>query len=461
MRNGTHLFVLRVLGCVALSASSLLLPSLAWASGKKKAAASVDISKLVWPQPPDQMRIRYLGEYFGEFDLLPRKQAKGGILERLAGVSVSPEERPRMIKPYGVAVDSKGRIYVADSAQNKVFVFDLENRTLDFRGDQAPAHIEIPIGVAVDRQDRLFVSDSKLHQITCFGPNGDVQSVFGAGDLRRPAGLAIDGPLNRLYVADAGGKRIAIFDLSSLKLISYFGNGKNGGDPVGVLSFPNGIAVDPDGLVYVTDAIVGRVVVYDIEGNFVRTWGGRGDGPSLFGRPKGIAADSDGHIYVADSQLNIVQIYSPEGKPLLAFSGPGPGQGQFMLMAGLAMDRQNRLIAVDQSPARIELFHYVTDAEADTEKSGKAKTSSGDSTPKHKPVEPAQAPQAEPAPVAAQPAAPPGPTIEELQKQLEELKAKLAVQEQQQKPEEQEPDAAQPLPSDAKNPVPGAPILAK
>jgi DNA-binding beta-propeller fold protein YncE len=215
-------------------------------------------------------------------------------------------------------------------------------------------------------------------------------------------------------------------------------------------------------LVYVTDAIVGRVVVYDIEGNFVRTWGGRGDGPSLFGRPKGIAADSDGHIYVADSLLNIVQIYSPEGKPLLAFSGPGPGQGQFMLMAGLAMDRQNRLIAVDQSPARIEVFHYVTDAEADAEKSGQAKTPSSDSTPKNKPVEPADAPKAEPAPVAAQPAAPSGPTIEELQKQLEELKAKLAGQEQrQQKPNEQQPDAAQPLPSDAKKPVPGVPILPK
>jgi hypothetical protein len=77
-------------------------------------------------------------------------------------------------------------------------------------------------------------------------------------------------------------------------------------------------------------------------------------------------------------------------------------------------------------------------------------------------VEPANAPKAEPAPVAAKPAAPSGPTIEELQKQLEELKAKLAVQEQrQQKPDEQEPDIAQPLPGDAKKPAPGVPILPK
>ena len=61
------------------------------------------------------------------------------MLERIAGVTVTPEERPRMVKPYGVAVDSRGRVYVADSAQNSVFVFDLENKKLEFRGDKAPA----------------------------------------------------------------------------------------------------------------------------------------------------------------------------------------------------------------------------------------------------------------------------------------------------------------------------------
>ncbi len=437
MRFGSH-FRLRVLGRAALAASLILvlLPS-AWAGGKRKSAPQVDISTLIWPPPPDQPRIRYLGQYFGELDLLGKKQAKGGILERLAGVNIVPEERVRMKKPYGVAVDSKGRVYVADTGQNEIFVFDTENKKLEFRGDKAPANLTTPIGVAVDEQDRLFVSDSKLHQITCFGPDGNVESVFGTDDLQRPAGLAVDNPLRRLYVADVGGKRIAVFDLDSLKLLRYFAELKDkDADRTGALTNPNSIAIDPDGLLYITDAIVPRVFVYDTDGNFVRVWGKRGDGPGMFGRPKGIAIDADGHVYVADAQLNRLQVFSPEGKPLLSLGSYGWGPGQFMLMAGLATDSQNRIIAVDQFPPRIEVFHYITDAEAAAAKEGRkvpkvgatpAATSRQTATPGKVP------PEAQP---AAKAAGSSGPTIEELQKELEELKAKLAAQPQ------QKPDAA-------------------
>jgi sugar lactone lactonase YvrE len=419
-------------GALAASLILVLLPS-AWAGSKKKVAPEVDISTLIWPAPPDQPRIRYIGQYIGELDLLGKKQVKGGMLERIAGVTITPEERPRLGKPYGVAVDSKGLVYVADTAQSVVFVFDLANKKLEYRGDKAPATILMPIGVAVDEEDRLFVSDSKLHQITCFGPKGNVAGVFGADDLQRPAGMAVDNPLRRLYVADVAGQRIAVFDLDSFKLLHYFAEYKDkDADRTGALTNPNSIAIDPDGLIYVTDAIIPRVSVYDTDGNFVRVWGKRGDGPGMFGRPKGIAIDADGHVYVADALVNRLQVFSPEGEPLLSFSGNGWGPGQFMLMAGLAIDSQNRIIAVDQMPARIEVFHYITDAEAAAAKGGgKAPAMGGGGS---KTATPGKAPhEAQP---AAKPAASSGPTVEELQKELADLKAKLAAQ------QAQKPDAA-------------------
>lgn len=416
---------LRVPRRTVLAAGLILaLVSCAWAGGKKGAAPKIDISKLVWPPPPDQARILYLGQYNGEVDLLAKKQAKGGLLERLAGVSITPEERSRMMKPYGVAVDSKGRVYVADTPQHVVFVFDLEHKKVTFRGEKAPANLQLPIGVALDEQDRLFVSDSKSHQITCFGPSGDVVAVFGSHDLERPAGLAVDNPLRRLYVVDVGGKRIAVFDLDSLKLVRYFADYKDKSeDRSGALTNPNSIAIDPDGLIYVTDAIVPRVFVYDTDGNFVRVWGKRGDAPGMFGRPKGIAIDADGHVYVADALLNRIQVFSSEGSPLLSVGGSGMGPGQFMLMAGLTIDNQNRIIAVDQLPPRIEMFRYITDAEAEAAKKGAKVPPAAQPTAADK--EPAKAGP------AANPAAPSGPTVEELQKELAELKAKLAAQQQQ------------------------------
>jgi DNA-binding beta-propeller fold protein YncE len=416
--------------CALIASLILGLVPSAWA-GKKK-TPQFDTSTLVWPSPPDQPRIRYLNQYFGELDLLGKKQAKGGILERIAGVNITPEERPRLSKPYGVAVDSKGRVYVTDTGKSLVFVFDLENKKLEFRGDKAPANIMMPIGVAVDDADRLFVSDSKLHQITCFGPKGNVEGVFGADDLQRPAGMAVDNPLRRLYVADVAGMRIAVFDLDSFKLLRYFPDIKDkDADRTGVLTNPNSIAIDPDGLLYVTDAVVPRVVVYDTDGNFVRVWGKRGDGPGMFGRPKGIAIDADGHVYVADALVNRLQVFSLEGKPLLSFSGSGWGPGQFMLMAGLAIDNQNRIIAVDQMPARIEVFHYITDAEAAAANQGHKAPPMGSGGSKTATPDKAQH-EAQP---AAKPAASSGPTVEELQKELADLKAKLAAQ-QPQKPDD-------------------------
>lgn len=407
---------------IAIAAIVLILTPCAWPGGKKKSTASVDLSKLVWPAPPDQPRILFLGQYSGELDVLGKQQAKAGMLERLAGVSITPEERPRMVRPYGAAVDSKGRVFVTDTPQHVVFVFDVDNKRLSFFGDKAPADLDSPVGVGVDDQDRVFVSDSKLHQVTCFGPGGDVVGVFGGKDLQRPAGLAIDNPLHRIYVADVAGRRIAVFDLDSFKLLQYFAETKNGDeDRSGALTNPNSIAIDPDGLIYVTDAIVPRVFVFDTDGAFVRVWGKRGDGPGMFGRPKGIAIDSDGHVYVADAQLNRLQVFSSEGTPLLELGGGGTGPGHFMLMAGLASDlARNRIIAVDQLPARIEIFRYITDEQAEAakknQKGAKTETSSAKSVP------------------ATKPETAPGPTVEELQKELAELKAKLAAQQQQAQP---------------------------
>ena len=430
MRVGTH-NRWRVPSHIALIATLIFLFSVPFMSAVKKkyVAPKYDITKLVWPSPPDQVRIRYLGQYNGELDLLGKKQTKGGMLERIAGISVAPEERPKMIKPYGVASDSEGRVYVADSGQSLVFVFDLEKKKLEFRGDKAPANIQTPIGVAVDEKDRLFVSDSKLHRITCFGPDGEVEAVFGGDALQRPAGLAVDDPLRRLYVADVAGKRIAVFDIDTFKLVRYFAEAKRDDeDNIGHLTNPNSIAIDPDGLIYVTDAVIARVVVYDTEGRFVRTWGKHGDGPAMFGRPKGIAIDADGHVYVADAQLNRMQVYSPEGKPLIAFGSNGYGPGQFRLMAGIAIDRQNRIIAVDQEPARIEVFHYTPDDEAAAVKrAGQvSETTAIQSAAKNRAVttgKPSHQAQA-----VANTRAPSGSTVEELKKELADLKANLAAQ---------------------------------
>jgi DNA-binding beta-propeller fold protein YncE len=371
-----------LLGVVCL----ILVPD-GWARGKSQVRAKrkpkpipeADAAKLMWPLPPRVARITYVTQVMGEKDLLGKKAKKAGWLERAAGVTVQDEERPRMKKPYGVAVDSKGLIYVADSLQRAVFVFDLDKKLLTFRGNQPPAHLELVVGLAIDDQDRLFVSDAKLHQITCFDPSGKFLAVFGEGDLLRPGGLAVDNDLRRLYVADVKGSRIAIFDLDTYKFTRYINSQPpTKEEPNGLLGTPTNVAVDPDGLVYVVDTIPNRIQVFDTDGNYVRGFGEQGNTPGKFARPKGIAIDSDGHVYVADNEFNNFQIFSPEGRVLMSVGSFGPQPGQFLLLTGLAFDKQNRLVATDAGPVpRIQVFRYTPDAEAEAAEAKVAKNVAG------------------------------------------------------------------------------------
>jgi DNA-binding beta-propeller fold protein YncE len=362
---------LRRMTVVAALSLALLASASAGRKPKLENAPTIDTSKLVWPPPPLQPRVRFITQVTGELDMIGKVQnTKATFLERAAGVSIAPEERPKMIKPYGVAVDSLGRIYVSDTFSNKIFVFDLENKKLGFRGDKAPANLALPGGLAVDDQDRLFVADSASHQITCFEPNGRVEGVFGSKQLGRPSGVAVDNPLHRLYVADADKKRIAVFSTEEgFKFLRYMGDPKTDKteEEGQLFTNPNSIAVDPDGLIYVTDAISARVVVLDPDGNFVRMFGKRGDGPGNFARPKGIAIDSDGNIWVADAQLHRLQALSPTGAPLMVLGGLGTRPGEFTVLAGLTIDKRHRILAVDQVSSRIEIFQYITEAEAEAE----------------------------------------------------------------------------------------------
>jgi DNA-binding beta-propeller fold protein YncE len=368
---------------IALGVLVLILAPAAWPAAKPQMRAKrkvtplppVDVTKLVWPLPPRVARISYVTQVIGERDLLGIKPKKAGWLERAAGVSVQDQERPRLKKPYGVAVDSKGLIYVADSGQHKVFVFDLEKKQLSYRGDGPPARFEVMIGLAIDDQDRLFVSDAKLHQITCFDAKGKFLAVFGESALLRPAGMAVDNELRRLYVTDVTGARLAIFDLDTFKFTRYINSQPpSKEEPHGLLGTPTNVAVNADGLVYVVDTIPNRVEVFDTDGNYVRGFGEQGNLPGSFARPKGIAIDSDGHVYVADSEFNNFQIFTPEGRPLMVVGNFGPQPGQFLLLTGLAFDKRNRLVVTDGGALpRVEVFHYTTDAEAQAAE-GKEKT---------------------------------------------------------------------------------------
>ena len=147
------------------------------------------------------------------------------------------------------------------------------------------------------------------------------------------------------------------------------------------------MAVDKEGNVYVTDTLNNRVEIFDADGNFISEFGKAGDGPGHFARPKGIAIDGDGHIWVADEVQSRVQVFDNEGRLLLYLGERGWYPGQFQALYGIAADNHNnRIITSEQFPGRVQVFRYVTDAEAAAEKARRA--AAGRQPTEQKPADP-------------------------------------------------------------------------
>jgi sugar lactone lactonase YvrE len=267
--------------------------------------------------------------------------------------------------PYGLAVDSKGNLYIADGKVGAIFVFNTETKDLQMIKNGVNARFGDIIGLAMDDSDRLFVSDTKLHHILIFGKDRKVEGSISEG-LVDPGGMAIDNENRFLYIADPALDQVLVYDADKLNLIRKIGTAgkKHTLTEPGQFSVPTNVAVDADGNLYVTDMYNNRVEVFDADGNFIRQWGKAGDRPGTFSRPKGIAIDADGHVWIADAVQDILQCYTADGRFLMWMGGHGLFPGQFRALAGLYIDKNNRMFASEQYPGRVQMFRYFTDDEA-------------------------------------------------------------------------------------------------
>ena len=375
------------MGLVLLLLVTLAIPSLVFGADKKKksnepekvvsALEGIDKSKIVWPQPPNVARVKYLDYFAGEklpdFNAKPAK-SKNAWMDRLAGTTANKGDDPLknhffLGEPHGLAVDSKGKLYVADSKVGAIFIFDPETHDTEMIMNGRHANFAMIMGLAVDDSDKLFVADSQSHAVLIFGANHRQESVLREG-MVNPTGLAIDTENRFLYVADIGLDQVLVYDADNFNLIRKIGTPgtKHTSSKPGDFSKPTGVAVDKEGNVYVADMLNARIEIFDADGNFIRTFGKRGDGPGYFAMPKGVAVDTDGHIWVTDSMQNRIQLFSSEGE-LLMFIGSAQGKlpGQFSGLQGIAIDKTNRVFTTEVFPGRVQEFRYVTQAEAKTE----------------------------------------------------------------------------------------------
>ena len=339
-------------------------------------------------------------------DFLIRKVDSTGTITKVAGPGTPGSSgssfafsQAQIARPTGVAVDSLGNLYIADTWDNRIRKIDptgtittVAGARGGFGGDGGPAvqaQLTRPTGVAVDGAGNLYITDTWNNRIRKVDSTGTITTVAGTGprgfggdgglavqaQLDRPTGVAVDSSGN-LYVADSGNYRIRKIDstgmITTVAGTGEYGFGGDGGPAVQAqLPVPAGVTVDSSGNLYIADRNNHRIRQGGFHGDDYhgcrhgaeRLWRGRRPGgPGPVCPSTGVAVDSSGNLYIADRNNHRIRkvdstgmITTVAGTGQSGFSGDGgPAvQAQLRFPAGVEVDSSGNLYIADRNNHRI------------------------------------------------------------------------------------------------------------
>jgi trimeric autotransporter adhesin len=357
--------------------------------------------------------------------------ATSGIITTVAGNGTAgysgnggPATGAELSRPYGVAVDASGNLFVADftnevirevAASSGLITTVAGSGTRGFGGDGGAATAALlnsPVTVAVDANDNLFIADTGNFRIReVVAASGLIFTVAGNGSAGfsgdggpataaqlsdDAAGVALDAS-DDLYVADEGNYRVRLVNAASGNIATIAGDGTaafggNGGAaPAAQLSTPFGAVADPSGDLLFADAnnqviweiYAGTGVIVTVAGNGTPGYSGDGGlaGAAQLHTPHGVAVDTYGNVYIADTENHVIRfvnaasgvITTVVGNGTSGYSGDGgpATAAQLSLPYGIALDLNDNLYIADYEN------HVIREVSATT---GLISTIAGDGT---------------------------------------------------------------------------------
>ncbi len=345
-----------------------------------------------------------------------RKIAANGTIGTAAGTGIAgysgdagPAASAQLNGPFGVAVDTTGNLYIADTGNNCIrkvsaggtITTVAGNTARGFLGDGGAAlnaSFNAPEGVAVDSAGNLYIADTFNNRIRKVTAGGNISTVAGSGNeiysgdnnaainagMGLPPDVAVD-RLGNFYIADFGGSRIRMVSNGNISTVAGSSNGpppEEGQEAVNLrFTGPTGVAVDLNGTIYFAEGSLGsgsglavgvsRIwkvatngVLTTLAGNGIADFGGDG-GPATeaqLNTPTALSIDFQGNLYIADSLNNRVRKIVPGGTiSTLAGTGvPGfavdfgpPAGAQFNSPEGVGVDAAGNVYIVDTLNSRV------------------------------------------------------------------------------------------------------------
>ncbi len=337
-----------------------------------------------------------------------RKVDARGIITTIAGGANGfsgdngPATAAQLSLPESLAIDAGGNIYIADTGNNRIRkvspqgIISTVAGSDTGAGDNGPAVNALlfqPSGLAFDSSGNLYIADTMNNRIRRVSPDGNIITVAGSGSagysgdngfavraqLNHPEGLFVDRAGN-LYIADTGNhtiRRVAGSLITTVAGNGAAGNSGDGGPATAAMLFgPAAVAVDRNGNLFVADTGNNRIRIVDPTGKIdayagdpTGLPGSSGDnGPArsaTLDTPRGLALDSAGVLYVSDYFNNRIRRIVPGTNVISNYAGTGVGsfggdggpavQAQLHLPAGIVFDQNQNLYIADLLNNRIRV----------------------------------------------------------------------------------------------------------
>ena len=267
----------------------------------------------------------------------------------------------RFQKARAVAISPQDELYIVDK-MGRIQVFDLDGNYR--RGWNTPAIAQgKPTGLGWSNDGLLMVADTHYFRVLFYTPDGqlDASRTIGGQMGEAPGQFyfvtdVVQDQRGHIIVGQYGQiDRIQEFDPQG-RFIRMWGS--QGNQP-GQFSRPQGLVIDPQGLLWVADACNHRIQVFDLmsEGpELVRLWGAPGKEPGQLHTPYGIVLDGDGSVLICEYGNHRIQRFSPFGESLGLWGGYGKQVGQLLHPWGIVLDSRRRLHVLDTENFRVQRF---------------------------------------------------------------------------------------------------------
>ncbi|MFH0960019.1 MAG: NHL repeat-containing protein [Pseudomonadota bacterium] len=273
----------------------------------------------------------------GAISFLPRGTSTASAKRQGFSSSSHPNDtQANPVSPFSLCCDSSDGFLVTDPSLYRVFrlAADLKVSNSFGKPGSAPSSFNYPKGIAIDENSNIYVADSNNCRIQIFEQSGNlIRTVGGVGSIgglfAAPQGLCLNSP-DRMLVADTRNHRVQVFH--SFELAAVIGEL---GDAENQFRLPTAVQVSPDGEILVLDSKHGQVKFFDKEGNFKRSFSREGTEAGMLNAPQGMFLDSDGAILIADTGNHRVQKFDFQGKLLNLWEVDASGAPIFLTPTGV------------------------------------------------------------------------------------------------------------------------------